>query len=441
MVRYQEESVDAPLDPLLVVARLANSGQFDEYVVYERDGCWTFAGGVLALITMDSHEVRCSGAGIVEGSRPLSGPPGALLHEALNDVRVDEWRAYGWLGFDLAGRPAEPGAPGADTSREIIAQLLLPRVEVRLSGDGALIRAVGTAEREAVRDLLARPGPGQPQCPRPVRIDAGGANYRKRVAQAVNEIRSGQYQKVVLSREVEVPFDVDVVGTYVVGRAANTPERSFLLDLGGMRSAGFSPEIVVSVDPDGRATTAPLAGTRALGRGADVDAAARGELVTDCKEVFEHAVSVRTAQRELYSVCRRESVGVNDFMEIRERGSVQHLGSTVSGVLAESRTAWDALEALFPAVTASGIPKPDAVAAIARLEDSQRGLYAGSVLTVSHDGSLEATLVLRAIYQRDGRAWLRAGAGVVADSTPERELEETCEKLASVAPFVVPRSP
>jgi salicylate synthetase len=185
--------------------------------------------------------------------------------------------------------------------------------------------------------------------------------------------------------------------------------------------------------------TQPLAGTRAFGAGAETDARSRRELENDPKEIFEHAVSVRTSQEELYRVCVPETVQVTGFMSVKERGSVQHLGSSVSGLLAPGRTCWDALDALFPGVTASGIPKAEAIEAISRLEEP-RGLYAGTVLTVSSDGVLDAALVLRALYNKNGRAWLRAGAGIVTGSTPEREYEETCEKLSSIAPHVVPLS-
>jgi salicylate synthetase len=253
----------------------------------------------------------------------------------------------------------------------------------------------------------------------------------------VEEIAAGLYQKVIVSRRLPISFPVDITSTYVRGREANTPARSFLLRLGGFAATGFSPEVLAGVDGTGTVMTQPLAGTRAFGRGAEVDAATRHELETDPKEIFEHAVSVRTSQDELYGVCEPDTVQVTGFMAVKERGSVQHLGSSVSGLLAPGRTGWDVLDALFPGVTASGIPKAEAVAAIGRLEEP-RGLYAGAVLTISHDGSMDAALVLRALYSDEHGAWLRAGAGIVTGSTPEREYEETCEKLSSIAPYVVP---
>jgi salicylate synthase len=262
--------------------------------------------------------------------------------------------------------------------------------------------------------------------------------YRDAVANAVQEIRRGGLDKVILSRVVPVPFEIDLAATYVEGRRGNDPARSFLLRLGGWQAAGFSPEIVARVTPDGVVRTQPLAGTRALEGDAGADRGRRGELYRDAKEVFEHAISVRLAGEELAAVCVPETVRVDDFMSVKERGSVQHLASQVSGRLAEGRDGWAALAVLFPAVTASGIPKAAACELIRRGESEARGLYSGAVLTVDCDGTIDAALVLRSVFRREGRTWLRAGAGIVEQSTPERELEETCEKLRSVSRFLVP---
>jgi salicylate synthetase len=264
-----------------------------------------------------------------------------------------------------------------------------------------------------------------------------GDAYRAKVAEAVAEIHEGRYQKVIVSRRLDIPHPVDVIATYARGREANTPARSFLLDLGGFQATGFSPEVLATVDADGRVMTQPLAGTRAFGAGAETDARPRRVLGNEPNDVLEDAGSVRTSLEELHRVCDPGTVRVTDFMTVKERGSVQHLGSRAIGTLAPGRSPWDALDALFPGVTASGIPKPEAIEAITRLED-RRGMYSGAVVAASHAGALDAALVLRALYSEGGRAWLRAGAGIVSASTPDREYEETCEKLSSIAPYVVP---
>jgi salicylate synthetase len=451
--------VEVVADPLHLVARLAGCGLFEDYVVYERPGCWDFAGGVLGEVVLEPGTVRSRWA-----NRPMlrdtwSGRPSTALRAAFDAAPWPVWNAYGWIAFEFAGQPAEaeqvkagnghpadatatvPATKPADTSTATpavrLAHLVVPRVEVRIEAGRAVVLSADADEVEQIAKLLSGPQGSHGQEPSPVEVRTGGDRYRSQVAQAVGEIDAGLYQKVIVSRRLPIPFPVDVVATYVRGRAANTPARSFLVDLDGLQAAGFSPEVLVSVDTTGTVLTQPLAGTRAFGKGETADSTTRHELETDPKEVFEHAVSVRASQQELYEVCEPDTVQVRGFMTVKERGSVQHLGSTVSGVLAPGRTSWDALDALFPGVTASGIPKPGAIEAITRLEEP-RGLYAGAVLTVSHDGSLDAALVLRALYSENGHAWLRAGAGIVTGSTPEREYEETCEKLSSIAPYVVP---
>ncbi|SFO45133.1 salicylate synthase [Actinomadura madurae] len=418
--------VEHTSDPLALVARLAGSGLFDDHVVYERPGSWTFAGGVLGEVVLDADTVGTRWPGRPATARPWTGSPAEALRDAFAEAPLPTWSAYGWIAFEFtASRP---------TGR--IAHLIVPRTEVRIEQGRATI--TGTDAPDRIAALLTDTNNHPLGTPSPVDVRVDGDRYRTRVAAAVSEINAGLYQKVIVSRRLDIPYPVDLASTYVRGRRANTPARSFLLSLSGFQATGFSPEVLASVDGGGRVMTQPLAGTRAFGFGADADARTRHDLETDPKEIYEHAVSVRTSQDELYRVCEPGTVQVTGFMTVKERGSVQHLGSSVSGILAPGRTSWDALDALFPGVTASGIPKPEAIDAITRLEE-HRGLYSGAVVTVSHDGSLDAALVLRALYAENGQAWLRAGAGIVSASTPDREYEETCEKLSSIAPYVVPR--
>ncbi len=244
---------------------------------------------------------------------------------------------------------------------------------------------------------------------------------------------------MILSRRVGVPFALDFPSTYRLGRRHNTPARSFLLRLGGIRALGYSPELVAAVNRDRAVVTEPLAGTRALGRGPLRDRQARDDLESNAKEIAEHAMSVRGSLREVAEIAEPGSASITDFMTVRERGSVQHLGSTVRARLHPSKDRMDALEALFPAVTASGIPKADGLEAILRLDDGPRGLYSGAVVMFSADGGLDAALILRAAYEQHGQTWLRAGAGIIKASQPDREFEETCEKLATLAPYLVAR--
>jgi salicylate synthase len=334
------------------------------------------------------------------------------------------WRAYGWAAFEFAqGRGP--------------LHLVIPAQEARLSPGTAILRATTAAGLDSLAHLVNQHVPEPCFTPEPVGVTTDSW-YQAAVAEAVAEIRRRELQKVILCRTVPVLPEIDFVGTYITGRRANTPARSYLLDLGGTTVAGFSPEIVVEVSPDGRVQTQPLAGTRALTGDSKSDALLRADLLNDPKEIYEHAVSVKLATEELAGLCTAGSVVVEEFMTVKERGSVQHLASRVAGDLPADRGPWDAFGALFPAVTASGIPKAAAYSAIRRHEPHPRGLYSGAVLTVDHTGALDTALVLRSVFREGSKQWLCAGAGIVEQSTPEREFEETCEKLASVGRFIVP---
>ncbi|MEU2087199.1 nocobactin biosynthesis salicylate synthase NbtS [Nocardia beijingensis] len=426
--------VEYVTDPAAAMSRLAGADRFGEYVMYERPGEWVFAADPVGSVELDVRELRLTWEGETTTSR-WEGNPAGVIDRALGALPLDGRNAYGWIGFEFcawaldATRHLDP--------RTTLAHLMVPRIEVRVGASGVRVSGATPSETGDIHDLIAQSQNAElPQAhPADIRIDPTG--YRDRVAEAVGEIQAGRYQKVILSRKVDLPFAVDLPATYRLGRAHNTPARSFLLRLGGLEAAGFSPELVASVDDDRVVTTEPLAGTRAFGRGAAADLAARADLITDPKEIVEHAISVQTSFSEIAAVADPGTPAVSDFMAVRERGSVQHLASTVRGRLAADRSSWDALEVLFPSVTASGIPKREGVDSVFRLDHDPRGLYSGAVVTVSPTGALEATLVLRAVYQNAEGAWLRAGAGIVGQSRPEREFEETCEKLGSIAPYVV----
>ncbi|UGT71572.1 nocobactin biosynthesis salicylate synthase NbtS [Nocardia gipuzkoensis] len=426
--------VEYVTDPAAAMSRLAGADRFGEYVMYERPGEWVFAADPIGSVELDARELRVTWVGQTTTSG-WEGNPAGVIDRALGTLPLDGRNAYGWIGFEFCAWALE--ATGHVDPRTALAHLMIPRIEVRVSEFGVQVAGATPAETGDIHDLIAQSQNTElPRAhPADIRIDPTG--YRDRVAEAVGEIQAGRYQKVILSRKVELPFAVDIPATYRLGRAHNTPARSFLLRLGGLEAAGFSPELVASVDDQRVVTTEPLAGTRAFGRGSAADLAAKADLITDPKEIVEHAISVQTSFAEIAAVADPGTPAVSDFMAVRERGSVQHLASTVRGRLAADRSSWDALEVLFPSVTASGIPKRAGVDSVFRLDHDPRGLYSGAVVTVSPTGALEATLVLRAVYQNTEGAWLRAGAGIVGQSRPEREFEETCEKLGSIAPYVV----
>jgi salicylate synthetase len=416
---------------------LADRSPFGEYVLYEQNGTWFFAGGTAGRITVTAREVRADWQGSVT-VRTWEGSPFRVMDEMLATLPAEQWQVFGWASFELAHAmhsPAWANGPG-DPDLPLI-QLIVPHTLVAISSDLTVIRSVSRQDLLDMLDLLESAEPRKLAEPSPVVTTAGRSEYCAIVATAVDEIRRGLFQKVVLSRRVPVGHRVDLVQTYHLGRSATSPARSSLLSLGGISAAGFSPETIVEVGPAGRVSTRPLAGTRSLGDSEEEEGRLRAELLADPKEIFEHAISMRSAWEDLSAVCLPGTVRVDEPMRIKQYGAVQHLGSVVSGRLARGRTGLDALGALFPAVTVSGLPRAEACACIARLEAQPRGIYGGAVLRAGSDGRLDAALVLRTVFQAEGEAWLQAGAGIVRDSRPAREFQETREKLGSVAPFIV----
>jgi salicylate synthetase len=428
----------AHIDPADLAAELAAvlPERFgEEYLLYEHAGQWVLASGVQAMVELDSDELRVIRDDVIQRQQ-WSGRPGPVLGEAVDRLLLETDHVFGWIAFEFG--IYRYGLQQRLSPRTPLARLFWPRTRIVVTTEAIQLFNAETSHRDAVLGFL---GDGVPRVreAREVAVTADPSGYRDRVAKAVCEIADGSYHKVILSRCVEVPFAVDFPSTYRLGRRHNTPVRSFLLRLGGIRAVGYSPELVAAVSHDGEVVTEPLAGTRALGRGSARDRQARDELESNSKEIVEHAISVRSSLQEITEVAVPGTSVVTDFMTVRERGSVQHLGSTISARLDPSRDRMDALEALFPAVTASGIPKAAGVEAILRLDEGPRGLYSGAVVMISAGGGLDAALTLRAAYECDGKTWLRAGAGIIEESDPEREFEETCEKLSTLAPYLIAR--
>lgn len=428
--RYAEQQIRVNSAPLELAARLAGKLPTRHYTLYECRGEWSIGmDAALSLVVDARGTVHHSNGTSREGSRPCAG-----IAEALADIPFTDWRAYGRATFEFAHlaygiHVASDGEP--------LLRLSIPQSEIRLRDGLALIRSLDPAALPGLAALVvAGDIPSRPPLGKAIGVlenREAEARFKQQVSAAVGEMQAGDYQKVILSRAVEVPSSLDMVSSYLAGRRANTPARSFLLRDGDFQAYGFSPETVVEVDARGQVSTQPLAGTRALAGETGEDARLQGELLGDAKEIAEHAVSVKLAMSEMSAFCDTDSLGVSEFMDVCRRGSVQHLASRVRGQLATGCHAWDAFEKLFPAVTASGIPKREALDSIRRHEAQPRGLYSGCVMIVDSDGALDAALVLRSVYRDGDRCWLQAGAGLVPLSTPEREWTETCEKLACVA--------
>jgi anthranilate synthase component 1 len=257
------------------------------------------------------------------------------------------------------------------------------------------------------------------------------AEYERRVLKAQEYIAAGDIFQVVPSQRFSRPVSVDSFTIYRALRTINPSPYMFYLTTPEGDLVGASPELLVRVE-DGLVTTHPIAGTRWRGRDEAEDRALAEELLADEKERAEHLMLVDLGRNDIGRVSRAGSVRVPDFMFVEKFSHVMHLVSHVTGRLREGMTALDALRACFPAGTVSGAPKIRAMEIIAELEGQQRGVYAGAVGHVGFNGDLDTCIALRTMVVKDGVAYVQAGGGVVADSDPTAEYEESRNKAAAL---------
>ena len=259
--------------------------------------------------------------------------------------------------------------------------------------------------------------------------------YLSGVESVKHEIVKGNLLQGVLSRRLNVRTDLTALEAYKNLRSANPSPYLFYIDFGEYQLFGSSPEVHVKVK-DGEAIIHPIAGTRRRGVDAAEDAILEKELLADPKERAEHLMLVDLARNDLGRFCRSGSVTVDEFMGVERYSHVMHIVSRVSGRLSEGMTGLDAIRATFPAGTVSGAPKIQAVHTIDSLEVEPRKFYAGLVGYVEPGGDLDTCITIRSAMKRGDLMTLQAGAGIVYDSTPEREFEETGEKLRALAASV-----
>jgi anthranilate synthase component I len=256
--------------------------------------------------------------------------------------------------------------------------------------------------------------------------------FHAMVDAAREHILAGDAFQVVLSQRFSRPLAARPFDVYRCLRGINPSPYMYYLSLGGDRHiVGTSPELLVRVE-DGGVVTRPLAGTRRRGADPEQDLALERELLADEKERAEHVMLVDLGRNDVGRVATPGTVRVERLMEVERYSHVMHISSTVSGRLAAGSTSVDALRATFPAGTLSGAPKIRAMEIIADLEPDQRGCYGGCLGYVGCGGNLDMAITLRTVVATEGMAYVQAGCGVVADSRPEREYEETLEKAGAM---------
>jgi len=251
--------------------------------------------------------------------------------------------------------------------------------------------------------------------------------YEKMVESSKKHIYDGDIIQVVLSQRFEAKISVDPFAIYRTLRALNPSPYMFYLNFDGLQLVGASPELLVRCE-DGLVETRPIAGTRPRGKTPTEDDMYQKELLADPKEKAEHVMLVDLGRNDLGRVCQKGTVKLSEFMVVERYSHVMHIVSNVQGKLSEGKDALDVLEASFPAGTVSGAPKIRAMEIIEDLESKRRGPYAGAVGYFSFSKNLDTCITIRTIVVYRGKAYVQAGAGLVADSQPSTEYQETVNK-------------
>ena len=264
-----------------------------------------------------------------------------------------------------------------------------------------------------------------------VRAEPDAAGFEDIVGRAKEHIRAGDIFQAVLSRRFSFGFEGDPMRVYERLRELNPSPYLYHMKMGGQTAMGASPEMLVRVT--GRSVeTFPIAGTRPVGGDAAQNARLGEEMRADEKEVAEHVMLVDLGRNDIGRVCAPGTVGVEGLMSVKRFSHVQHMVTHVTGTLGEGRDAFDAFGAVFPAGTVTGAPKVRAMEIISGLEGGRRGGYAGAVGYFSSNGCCDFAIAIRSMFLGRGSGHVQAGAGIVADSVPSRELAETEHKAGAL---------
>lgn len=255
--------------------------------------------------------------------------------------------------------------------------------------------------------------------------------YCAMVERAKHHIREGDIFQVVLSNRLEAGFQGSLLDVYRILRTTNPSPYLFYFTSDDMELAGASPETLVKLE-DGVLHTFPLAGTRPRGKTPAEDEALEAELLADEKELAEHNMLVDLGRNDIGKISRFGSVSVEQYLSVQRYSHVMHLGSTVRGELREGKDAVDAIDAILPAGTLSGAPKLRAMEIIDRLEDNKRGVYGGAIGYLDLTGNLDVCIAIRLAFRKNDKVFIRSGAGIVADSVPEKEYQECINKAQAV---------
>lgn len=393
---------------------------------------------------------------------PVAAAPLTALRALLAECRIDlpdglppmAAGLFGYLSYDMVrlmerlpdGNPDELGIPDAVLMRPTVMAIfdgienVVTVVTPVWPAAGVAAAAAYGQARERIADVIAdlerslpyrrEPAAELLAVPAPV-SNTDRADYHAMVEKAKTYIRAGDIFQVVPSQRLSLPFRLPPFALYRALRRLNPSPFLFFLDFGGFTLVGSSPEILVRVR-DGKVTIRPIAGTRRRGATPAEDKALAEDLLSDPKELAEHLMLLDLGRNDVGRVARIGSVKVTEKMVVEYYSHVMHIVSNVEGDLDDRFDALDALIAGFPAGTVSGAPKIRAMEIIDELERCRRGFYGGCVGYFAANGTMDTCIALRTALVKDGRVYLQAGGGVVADSDPEAEYQESLNKAKAL---------
>ena len=413
-----------------------------------RYGRYSMVGVRGRILSVEGHEAIVRSHDYTELERFTASDPLVALRGLLpeapahGELPVSLASGVGYLSYEAAARWEKLPVPEADPIGLPLALFHLPDVLIVFDHLGqtatlATIDDAGAQGRLAdAMGMLGRPSAIEASVPIPAEAarhqpPAADARYEAGVASLVDDIHAGEMLQTVLARRFSLPCSVGPLEIYRSLRRINPSPHLFAIDLGPNRSVlGASPELLVRVR-DGLVATRPIAGTRPRSADPAKDLELEADLLADEKELAEHAMLVDLARNDVGRVAAAGSVNVPSLHAIERYSHVMHIVSEVEGQLAEGRDAFDAVRSTFPAGTLSGAPKVRAMQAIAELEQEQRGPYGGAIGFFAPD-DVEIAITIRSMVLKDGVAYVQAGAGIVADSVPQRESAEVAAKAGAI---------
>lgn len=414
-------------------------------------------GAEREFIARGEHfEIKRDGKVIRSGT---SADPLAELEREMSGLRAPAGSLHfpggcvGYLSYDAIRyfEPTVPAPPKDElglpdlyfftTDRVLVFDHVTRRLKVIVNAypeaDPRAAYEIACAKLQDLLSKLAQPAslknaaPSTPATSADVTSNTTEADFLDMVERAQEYIRAGDVFQVVLSQRFATPYTGSPLELYRALRHINPSPYMFLLRCPDFHLVGSSPEVHVRVD-DGRIQVRPIAGTIRRGSTPEEDDANAEKLLTDPKERAEHLMLVDLARNDVGRIAEYKSVRVTAFMTIERYSHVMHIVSNVVGDLSPGHSTFDVMRASFPAGTVSGAPKVRAMQIINTMEQSKRCSYSGAVGYFGYDGNLNSCIALRTVLLKDGMAYVQAGAGVVADSTPRGEYEETINKAMGV---------